>query len=38
MIRVGACVEIGMPAEVEVCVKKGEKVTGGQTVIGRLKD
>ena len=38
MIRFGSCLEIVMPAEVEVCVKKGEKVTGGQTVIGRLKD
>ena len=38
MIRFGSCLEIVMPAQVEVCVKKGEKVTGGQTVIGRLKD
>jgi phosphatidylserine decarboxylase len=38
MIRFGSCLEVVMPAEVEVCVKKGEKVTGGQTVIGRLKD
>ncbi len=38
MIRFGSCLEIVMPADVEVCVKKGEKVTGGQTVIGRLKD
>jgi phosphatidylserine decarboxylase len=38
MIRFGSCLEIVVPAEVEICVRKGEKVTGGQTVIGRLKD
>ena len=38
MIRFGSCLEIVVPAEVEICVREGEKVTGGQTVIGRLKD
>lgn len=38
MIRFGSCLEIVMPAEVEVAVVKGEKVTGGQTVLGRIKD
>lgn len=38
MIRFGSCLEIVMPADVEVAVTKGEKVTGGRTVIGRIKD
>ncbi len=38
MIRFGSCLEIVMPADVEVAVTKGEKVTGGLTVIGRIKD
>lgn len=38
MIRFGSCLEVVMPAEVEVEVKAGQKVTGGRTVIGRIKD
>ena len=38
MIRFGSCVEVVMPRFVEVLVKKGEKVVGGETVIGRIKD
>lgn len=38
MIRFGSCLEIVMPADVEVAVTKGEKVTGGRTVTGRIKD
>ena len=36
MIRFGSCLEIVMPAEVDVLVKKGQKVVGGKTVIGRI--
>ncbi len=36
MIRFGSCLEIVMPKDVEVLVKKGEKVTGGKTVLGRI--
>lgn len=37
LIRFGSCTEIVVPANVEVLVKKGDKVRGGETVIGRLK-
>ena len=37
MIRFGSCLEIVMPEDVEVLVSKGEKVTGGKTVLGRIK-
>ena len=36
LIRFGSCTEIVVPENVEVLVKKGEKVRGGETVIGRL--
>ncbi len=38
MIRFGSCLEVVMPENVTVNVKKGEKVTGGKTIIGRIKD
>lgn len=38
MIRFGSCVEVVMPRSVEVMVGKGEKLVGGETVIGRIKD
>ena len=38
LIRFGSCVEIVMPENVEILVKKGQKVTGGETIIGRIKD
>lgn len=38
MIRFGSCTEIVVPRSVEVLVKKGEKVRGGETIIGRLKN
>ncbi len=38
MIRFGSCLEIVMPEEVQVLVKKGDKVVGGQTVLGRISD
>lgn len=36
MIKFGSCTEIIMPKSVEVLVKKGDRVKGGETVIGRL--
>ena len=38
MIRFGSCLEIVMPRNVEIHVKVGEKVQGGMTVIGRIKE
>lgn len=37
LIRFGSCTEIVVPENVEVLVKKGEKVRGGETIIGRIK-
>lgn len=36
LIRFGSCTEIVVPANVEVLVKKGEKVRGGETIIGKI--
>ena len=38
LIRFGSCTEIVMPKNVAVQVKKGDKVVGGETIIGRVKD
>jgi phosphatidylserine decarboxylase len=38
MIKFGSCTEIVVPKTVEVLVKKGDKVRGGETVIGRLRE
>ena len=39
MIRFGSCLEVTMPtADVDVLVKPGQKVTGGKTVLGRIKE
>lgn len=38
LIRFGSCTEIVMPRNVDVLVKKGDKVIGGETIIGRIKD
>ncbi len=38
MIRFGSCLEVVMPQSVDVLVKKGDKVTGGKTIIGRITD
>ena len=38
MIRFGSCVEVVMPRSVEVMVEKGQKVVGGETIIGRIRD
>jgi len=37
LIRFGSCTEIVMPQNVEVLVKKGQKVVGGETIIGRIQ-
>lgn len=36
MIKFASCTEIIVPKTVEIVVKKGDKVRGGETVIGRL--
>ncbi|MDD4601185.1 Phosphatidylserine decarboxylase proenzyme [bioreactor metagenome] len=36
MIKFASCTEIIMPKTVDVLVKKGDRVKGGETVIGRL--
>lgn len=38
MIKFGSCTELVIPRAVEILVKKGDKVRGGETVIGRLKE
>lgn len=38
MIKFGSCTEIFMPKEVEVLVKKGDRVVGGETIIARLNN
>lgn len=37
LIKFGSCTEVVMPQNVEVLVKKGDKVVGGETIIGRIK-
>ncbi len=37
LIRFGSCTEVVMPSSVEVAVKKGDHVVGGETIIGRIK-
>lgn len=37
LIRFGSCTEVVMPRSVEVLVKKGDRVVGGETIIGRVK-
>ena len=38
LIRFGSCTEIVMPDNVEVLVKKGQKVYGGETIIGIIRN
>ncbi|PKM82677.1 MAG: phosphatidylserine decarboxylase family protein [Firmicutes bacterium HGW-Firmicutes-14] len=38
LIKFGSCTELIMPVDYEVLVRTGQKVVGGETVIGRLKD
>lgn len=37
LIKFGSCTEIIFPVDFEVLVNKGDKVVGGETIIGRLK-
>ena len=37
LIKFGSCTELVVPADVEVLVKKGDKVRGGESVLGRIK-
>lgn len=37
MIKFGSCTEIVVPHNVEVLVQKGDKVVGGETIVGRIK-
>lgn len=36
LIKFGSCTELIMPKNIEVLVKKGDRVKGGETIIGRL--
>ncbi|MDR1702383.1 MAG: phosphatidylserine decarboxylase family protein [Sporomusaceae bacterium] len=36
LIKFGSCTEIVVPKNVEILVKKGDKVKGGETIIGRV--
>lgn len=38
LIKFGSCTELVVPTTVEVLVKKGDRVKGGKTIIGRLKE
>lgn len=38
MIKFGSCLEVVVPKNVTVLVHEGEKVAGGQTVLGRIND
>lgn len=38
MIRFGSCTEVVVPKNVKLLVKKGDKVVGGETIIGRILD
>ena len=37
MIKFGSSTELIVPRNVEICVKKGQTVVGGVTVVGRIK-
>ncbi|SMC55731.1 phosphatidylserine decarboxylase family protein [Sporomusa malonica] len=38
LIKFGSCTELIVPTSVEILVKKGDRVRGGKTVIGRVKE
>ncbi|WP_371369184.1 Phosphatidylserine decarboxylase proenzyme [Sporomusa rhizae] len=38
LIKFGSCTELIVPTTVEILVKKGDRVKGGKTVIGRLRE
>lgn len=37
LIKFGSCTEVVVPQSVEIVVKKGDRVKGGETIIGRLR-
>jgi len=37
LIKFGSRVDIYVPMSVEITVRKGQRVKGGETIIGRLK-
>ena len=37
MIKFGSCTEIYIPGDVDICVREGDVLRGGLSVIGRLK-
>lgn len=37
MIKFGSCTEVIMPLTINLLVKKGDHVTGGKTIIGKIK-
>lgn len=38
MIKFGSCTEVVVPLSVEILVKKGDRVKGGETIIGRVRN
>ncbi|MDD2234089.1 MAG: phosphatidylserine decarboxylase family protein [Desulfitobacteriaceae bacterium] len=38
LIKFGSCTELFMPSDVKVLVTKGDKVIGGQTILGRVNE
>lgn len=38
MIKFGSCTEVYVEDNVEITVKKGDRVRGGETIIGRIKE
>lgn len=38
MIKFGSCTELFVPKNVTICVKKGDHIKGGETIVGRLND
>lgn len=38
MIKFGSSTELVVPRNVEITVKKGDKVVGGITIVGRVKE
>ena len=37
MIKFGSCTEVFVPKSVDITVKKGDYVRGGESIIGRLQ-
>lgn len=38
MIKFGSCTEVVVPLTVDILVKKGDRVKGGETIIGRVRN